>query len=82
MGVLAGACLGLAYGLLWLPNPLSYAAETAWVGVIVGGAVGTVTGWLSLRRRTRAGGDPDDLPAPGTLPDEASPPPPGSRHNP
>lgn len=80
-GVLVGACLGLAYGLLLLPHPLSYAAETAWVGVIVGTAVGTFTGWLGLRRRTR-GGDPDEPAAPGTTPDGASRPAPGSRHNP
>ena len=53
-GVLAGACLGLAYGLLWLPHPVSYAAGTAWVGMLLGAAVGTVVGWLGARRRTRA----------------------------
>lgn len=81
-GVLVGACLGLAYGLLLLPHPLSYAAETAWVGVIVGAAVGTFTGWLGLRRRTRGGDHPDDPAPPGTTPGGASRPVPGSRHNP
>ena len=81
-GVLVGACLGLAYGLLVLPHPLSYAAQTAWVGVIIGAAVGAFTGWLGLRSRTRRGGDPDDPAAPGTTPDETSGPAPGSRHDP